>query len=153
MSNVVAFERRIPAMSSNAIAAVRVLEESVRELPQEPIETHHVLHGGMYARSITIPAGVVLTGAEILVPTTLVVNGDVTVYVGDDSIRMQGYCVLAASVGRKQAFIAHEDTMLTMIFATKATSIEQAEEEFTHEAHLLMSRHEGAVNHIHITGE
>ena len=153
MSNVVALERRIPAMSNDAIASVRALEHSLSDMPQQKIETHHALHGGMYARTIQIQAGVLLTGAEILVPTTLIVNGDVTVYVGDQSVRLQGYCLLAAGAGRKQAFLAHEDTILTMLFATDATSIEQAENQFTNEAHMLMSRQDGAINHFNITGE
>ena len=34
---------------------------------QVPIETRHVLHAGMYARTICIPAGVLITGALVKV--------------------------------------------------------------------------------------
>lgn len=153
MGNVVEFKSRVPAMSSEAIAKVRQLETVISALPQTPISTHHILHGGIYARTVMIPAGMVITGALIKVPTTLVICGDCTVHIGDESVRVQGYNVFAASAGRKQAFIAHTDLFLTMSFATAAQTVEDAEDEFTDEAHLLISRSPAAENHVLITGE
>jgi hypothetical protein len=40
-----------------------------------------------------------------------------------------------------------------MIFATQANNVGDAEDEFTDESHMLMSRHPHAVNKITITGE
>lgn len=153
MSGIVAAESRIPAMTAQAIDKVRKLEAVTRELPQVEIATGHVLHGGMYARTICIPAGVVLTGVFIRVPTVLVFDGQATVNSGEEPVTLTGYHVLAASAGRRQAFLAHSETRLTMIFATQAKTVEEAEDQFTDEAHLLFSRKEGAVNHINITGE
>jgi hypothetical protein len=130
----------IPRMSASAVAAVAALEQCILQCEQHPITTHHLLHAGMYARTITIPAGVVLTGALIKRATVLIVNGDTTVATGEDSIRITGYCVLPASAGRKQAFVAHADTQLTMLFPTQATDVRAAEEEFTDEADRLFSR-------------
>ena len=152
MSNI-ATRSAIPAMDLSAIGKVRALEDAILAMPQSPIDTHHVLHAGQYARTILIPAGVVLTGALIRIATTLIVSGDCTVYLGDDAIRVTGYNVLAASAGRKQAFIAHADTYLTMTFATDAQTIEQAEDEFTSESHRLMSRSGDGRNSYLITGE
>lgn len=153
MSSLVAAESRIPAMSIEAIDKVRDLEAITRDLPQVEIPTDHVLHGGMYARTIRIPAGVVLTGVFIRVPTLLVFDGNATVNAGDDAVTMVGHHVLAASAHRRQAFLAHDDTTLTMVFATQAKTVAEAEDEFTDEAHLLFSRKPGAVNRINITGE
>lgn len=150
---LVAAESRIPAMSIEAIDKVRELEAITRELPQVEIATDHVLHGGMYARTICIPAGVVLTGVFIRVPTLLVFDGHATVNSGEDPVTLTGYHVLAASAHRRQAFLAHGDTTLTMVFATQAKTVAEAEDEFTDEAHLLFSRKPGAVNRINITGE
>lgn len=144
---------RILPMTAEAIARVRRLEAALLELPQVPIATDHVLHGGMYARTIMIPAGVVLTGALIRVPTVLILAGDATVDTGEDAVRLTGYHVLAASAHRRQAFLAHADTWLTMVFATRAATVAEAEAEFTDEAHLLLSRQPGAANTIHLTGE
>lgn len=153
MNGLVAAESRIPAMTAQAINKVRALEAVTRELPQVEIATDHVLHGGMYARTVCIPAGVVLTGVFIQVPTLLVFDGHATVNAGEEAATLQGYHVLAASAHRRQAFVAHKDTRLTMVFATKVQTVAEAEDEFTNEAHLLFSRNQGAINTITITGE
>lgn len=154
MNNIVEMRARVPAMADQAIAKVRAIEAQLATLPQADIRTHHVLHGGTYARTIKIPSGVMLTGALIEVATTLIVQGDCHVFIGEDQVaHLSGYNVIAASAHRKQAFMAVTDTWLTMVFATDATSVEQAEEEFTREAELLMSRQYGHENTIIITGE
>ena len=140
-------------LASDAVAKVRELEGVLRELPQVEIATEHVLHAGLYARTIRIPAGVVLTGVFIIIPTMLVVHGHATAYIGGESIDLVGHQVIPASAGRKQAFVAHADTYLTMVFATKAKTVEEAEAEFTDEVHLLFSRKPGAINSTNITGE
>lgn len=153
MSNVIEMKSRVPAMKPEAIEKVRQMEAVIKSLPQTPIITHHVLHGGIYARTVMIPEGTVITGVLIKIATTLVIAGDCTVFIGEDSVRVNGYNVFAASAGRKQAFIAHSDLFLTMSFATNAQTIEQAEEQFTDEAGLLASRGPDAENNIVITGE
>ncbi len=119
---------------------VRRLEEVVLGLPQTRIDTSQVLHAGMYARTVMIPAGVVLTGALIKIAPLLIVEGDVLVYVGGETIELNGYNVLAADANRKQAFVAKTDTYLTMVFPSSAHTTEEAEDEFTDEAHMLTTR-------------
>ena len=130
-----------------------MLPAAISEMPQSEIETHHVLHGGQYVRTVLIPPGVVIVGALVKVPTTLMISGDCTAHLGDESVRVTGYAVLAASAGRKTAFYAHAMTFLTMSFSTSAQTIEQAEDEFTDEAGRLLSRSGRGINHIVITGE
>lgn len=130
----------LPAMSADAVEAVRRLEEASLRQPQVDIPTAHTFHAGLYARTIMIPAGVVLTGAEIKISTLLVINGDVLVYGDDGPVHFIGYHVTLGAVGRKQAFYALADTHLTMLFATQADTVEAAEEEFTDEYERLFSR-------------
>jgi hypothetical protein len=153
MSNLTITAKRIATMSESAIEKVRDLETVLMELPQEPIGTDHVLHGGMYARTIKIPAGVAVTGTVIKVATLLVFQGDALVNTDDGPIELHGYNVMAASAGRKQVFVALTDTLLTMIFPSAAQTIEQAENEFTDEAHLLLTRRGIGTQRIVITGE
>lgn len=148
-----ALQRSIPPMSLAAVDRVRAFEVENLKREQVPIVTHHLIHAGMYARTITIPAGVVLTGALIKRATILIVNGDAQVARGDDTVRLTGYHVLPASAHRKQAFYSYADTDLTMLFPTAAQDVRAAEEEFTDEAELLFSRREDAENVIIITGE
>ncbi|MBS0323587.1 MAG: hypothetical protein JSR19_07015 [Proteobacteria bacterium] len=141
----------IPATPPAALDAVYRFEEALGSLPQIDMPTQHVIHAGLYARTITVPAGCAITGALIKRTTLLVINGDATVFTGQGNARLKGYNVLPASAGRKQAFLAHEDTHITMIFPTCATSVEEAEREFTDEHDLLMSH--ANVNDVIITGE
>jgi len=96
---------------------------------------------------------VAIAGAFIQVPTTLVVSGNVTVYANDQAYEIDGYQVLVASAGRKQVFVAHTDTNMTMTFATDAKTVEDAENEFTSEPDLLASRRHENLNTTIITGE
>ena len=153
MNSLSVIQNRIPAMSESSIAAAQRMTDIVLKAPQTEIPTDHLFHAGTYVRTITIPAGVILCGALIKVATVLVVEGNCLVYVGDESRELNGYNVLAASAGRKQTFVAITDTHLTMIFATEATNVDKAEEEFTDEFELLFSRADGAVNNVTITGE
>lgn len=141
----------IPAMSPAALDNVRALESAVLEQPQVVLTTHHVLHGGMYARTITIPANAVLTGALIEIPTLLIFDGDSEVYLNGESVRLIGHHVLPASAGRKQAFRTYADTHLTMVFPTAAKTVEEAEQQFTNEVDRLGSRRDE--NHVVLTGE
>lgn len=143
----------IPSMRPAEIARVAELELRVLERPQAEIATHHVLHAGVYCRTILMPAGTLLTGALVEIATVLIVAGDCSVAIGDGQPeRLTGHHVLAAGPKRKQAFLAHADTHLTMIFATAAQSVEEAENEFTAEADRLMSRQPGHANTIIVTG-
>jgi hypothetical protein len=142
----------IPAMSDEDVLQVRQLEEEVLKLPQTEITTIHSLHGGVYTRTIFVPAGVVMTGVLITIPTTLIVSGNATVYVGGVAINIEGYKVFPASANRRQALVTNSNTWFTLIFPTDAQTVVEAEEQFTNEAHLLGSRKESSPN-IVLRGE
>ena len=142
----------IPAMSDAVIERVRALEEwHLSTFKQPDIDTSHVFHAGIYARTIILKAGLQMTGCLIRIPTLLMIGGDCYVTLGDDVRRVAGNAVIQCSAMRKSAFLAIADTMITMSFATKATTVEEAEAEFTNEAERLMSRKPGARNVV--TGE
>lgn len=130
----------VEAMSDVAINKVRELEAEAFKLPQVALETTHVFHAGMYARTIKVPAGVLITGALIKVATLLIVEGDAIVYMNDGTAPLIGYHVLSAAAGRKQAFLARKDTHITMVFPTEAKTVRDAEDEFTDEADNLQTR-------------
>jgi len=143
----------IAPMSAGQIANVLALEQQVLACPQLAIKTHHVLHAGLYSRTIVLPADVILTGALIKIATLLLITGDVLVSRGDVSTRVTGHAVLPASAGRKQAFMTYQDTTVTMVFPTNATTVEQAEAEFTDDTDMLFSRRDPDLNTTVITGE
>ena len=139
---------QVPAMAEHDLSAVRKLQEWALAQPQVQIPTHHTLHGGMYARTICLKAGTLIVGALIKVPTLLVLSGDSSVFVGGNERerRYTGHHVIQAQPGRKQVFLAHADTHLTMLFPTSAQTVAEAENEFTDEAQALGSRRPQATN-------
>ena len=141
-------------MSDKDIDKANYMQDIVLAETQVMVDTQHSLHAGVYTRTVMIPKGIIIVGALVKRSTNLIISGHISVTLGDDEERVyKGYAILHAGPNRKQAFIAHEDTHLTMSFATDAETIEDAEDEFTDEAHLLMSRHVDGINHITITGE
>lgn len=153
-NNIVAQQDKlIPAMSEESIERAEEIQEMLLSLPQVYLTTDHILHAGVYVRTIMIPKGVAITGALIKRSVNLSIAGHCIVYLGDEEAReFRGYAVFTAMAHRKQVFIAQEDTFLTMFFATSAKSVEEAENEFTDEAELLMSRQAEGINNITITG-
>jgi hypothetical protein len=116
------------------------------------VQTDHVLHGGMYSRTVTLPAGAVLVGALIRKPTLVITTGTAKVLIGDEWADVRGYHVFPASAGRKQIFVALSPFIITMLFPTSAKTVEEAEDEFTSESKLLLSRRQDS-NSVTITGE
>jgi hypothetical protein len=125
----------------------------IRACPQVEIVTEHLIHGGMYARTIRRGPGVVAVGSLILRATILIVSGPCTLVTGDRRIDLQGYNVLPGLAGRKQLSLTHGDVEMTMIFPTSAKTVEDAENEIFAEADQLVSRRDGDRDTITITGQ
>lgn len=111
--------------------------EQQRVLPQAQCQLQHIIHAGVYTRHLRIPAGVELHGVLIKTPTMLIVTGDLSIGTGGDSLRLIGVHTVIASANRRMALITHKDSTLSMSFATKARTLEEAEAEFTDEVQLL----------------
>ncbi len=132
----------LPPTGEVAMATTRAVEAALMELPQVELQTEHQLHAGVYARTVKIPAGVAITGALIKIPTVLIVSGKLMMSAGDKCIHVNGFASFNCPAGRKQIMVAEEDSYVTMVFASSAKTVEEAEEEFTDEVDLLMSRKE-----------
>ena len=139
--------------TESELAAVRRVEEKLKTVKQNGMETWHVLHGGIYSRTIFLEKDQVIVGAQIKVPTTIMINGSLLISSGGESFEIKGVNIIPASKNRKQIMKATEKTSVTMCFATSAKTVEEAEEEFSDEAGNLMSRFSDSINHINITGE
>lgn len=132
---------------------IAVVHEALLRCDQVDITTEHVLHGGMYSRTIRLAPGIVMVGSLIKLATVLIVNGSTSVLIGDERFDLEGYNVLPGCAGRKQLFVTHGLVEMTMIFPTQAKTVEEAENEVFAEADLLMSRSDGSRDIITITGE
>ena len=128
----------------NTLAKLVAVQSELLKLPQIEVHTDHVLHGGIYTRTIRMKPGTYVMGAHYKVSTTVILAGNLWAYVGQGWKQFTGYNVIPASKGRKQLFATPyentEEAMITMSFRTDAKTVEQAENEMTDEAELLMSR-------------
>ena len=122
------------------ISAVKKLEDEILKAPQVDLETQHCLSGGMYARTITIRAGTVLTGATHKTDHVNIVSGDISVTTDEGVKRFTGYHVLPTKAGSKRAGYAHIDTMWTTVCKTDLVCIEDIEDELVEERANLQTR-------------
>ena len=119
---------------------VQRLEELLLQRPQVDLRTTHVLSGGVYARTITIPAGVCLTGASHKKDHVCVVQGDITVLTDEGPRRLTGQHVLATKAGMKRAGVAHAPTTWTTLCRTDLTDLHEIEAELVEEPEQLQTR-------------
>lgn len=108
--------------------------------PQVDLQTTHVLSGGIYARTVHIPAGVGLTGATHKKDHVCVLQGDITVLTDDGGKRLTGQHVIAVKAGIKRAGIAHAPTTWTTLCRTDLTDLHEIEAELVEEAEQLQTR-------------
>ena len=139
--------------SAVALSRLDRANERILQFPQVAIATEHLLHGGMYARTIRLGPGVVMMGSLIRLATTLIVHGDCSVIAGDEKIDLSGYNILPGCAGRKQLFLTRSSVEMTMLFPTQATNVTEAENEVFVEADQLMSRKDGSGDQVRVTGQ
>lgn len=140
MTQVVERRISIGEMTDQSINKIRHMENFMLKMPQVSMKTEHVLHGGVYARTLTVPAGTLMTGVVVKIQTVLIVNGKCKIFNGISTVDFEGYNVLPANAPRKMTLLAIEETRLTMIFPTDATTVKEAEEIFTDESSSLVTR-------------
>jgi hypothetical protein len=121
-------------------SSIKRLEEAILQAPQIDLCTQHCLSGGMYARTITIKAGTVLTGATHKTDHINIVSGDISVTTDEGVKRLTGYHVLSTKAGSKRAGYAHADTMWTTVCKTDLACIEDIEDELVEESSNLQTR-------------
>lgn len=156
MSEPLTVNSSMLATSPEVIDQIRGLQEKLVEhentIPFK-VQTEHVLHGGMYARTIRLAPAVLIVGVLIKIPTLLIVHGDCEVFAGNRWYAIKDYQVIPTSAGRKQVYVTRGATEITMLFPTSAKTVEEAEAEFTDEAGDLLSRRKDCDDIVIITGE
>jgi hypothetical protein len=143
----------LTAPSSAMLNQIDRVNDLIRSCPQEEVVTEHLIHGGMYSRTIRRRPGVKAVGSLILRPTILIVNGPCSMLVDGKRVDLDGYNVIPGMAGRKSLSVTRGEVEMTMIFPTSATTVEEAENEIFAEADQLMSRKDGSRDTIVITGQ
>ena len=138
-----------PAM----LAQLDEVNRIILACPQIELSTEHLFHGGMYARTIRLAPDTKMMGSLIRVATVLIVHGDCSVLIGDERIKLTGYNVIPGCAGRKQLFWTHGPVEMTMLYPTRITAVDEAEEEIFAEADQLLSRKDDSRDTVVVTGQ
>lgn len=113
-------------------ARVEALESQIEKLPQAECPVRHLFAPGIYAREMTIPAGVVLTGAVHRTEhLNIVSKGRITVSTDDGMKEVCAPFTFVSKPGTKRVGYAHEETVWTTIHATTTTDLDALVEELT----------------------
>ena len=115
-------------------------ESILAQAPQLFIPIEHTLHGGLYIRMATIPAGAYLTGAACRRDHVCAVMGDIDVTTDEGPRRLLGLNFLRVRAGMKRAGRALTDTRWALIVRTDATTVEDAEADLVEHPEQLQSR-------------
>lgn len=153
MSELTPLYTRMRPSSPAAIDKVTRFADALKELPQTPFVTEHMLHAGMYTRTVRLPGYTACAAVLIKVPTVLIIHGPAHIYADDEVIEVQGYSVLPGSAGRKIAFVTFGDVALSMMFPTDAKTVDEAQRQFTDEHALLVPLDKADEHVVLITGE
>lgn len=114
-------------MTINIINKVGTLESIMQDLPQADIPTTHDFMGGMYARTIYLKKGMLLTGAIHLTDHLNIVTGDITIAGESGQKRYTGTHIVPSKAGTKRVGLVHEDTTWTTILKTNLTEVNEIE--------------------------
>lgn len=111
---------------------VVALEREIQKFPQVNCPVRHYFAPGMAAREMTIPAGVVVTGAVHRHEHLCTVSkGRIIVSTDDGMKELAAPCTIVSKPGAKRVGYAVEETVWTTYHATHTTDIDQLIEEIT----------------------
>jgi hypothetical protein len=105
-------------LNTLVVDAINNLEQKLLALPQADVPVSTVSMGGMHARTITIAAGTILTGAVHLTDHLNIMFGDITIAGENGAQRFTGHHVIPSMAGAKRVGYAHADTIWTTILKT-----------------------------------
>lgn len=111
---------------------VIALEREIQQLPQVDCPVRHYFAPGMAAREMTIPAGVVLTGAVHRHEHLCTISkGRIVVSTDDGMKELVAPCTIVSMAGAKRVGYAIEETVWTTYHATNETDPDRLIEEIT----------------------
>ena len=95
------------------------LERALLALPQVDCPVRHVFAEGLYARELTIPAGVTCTGKVHLTEhISILSKGSITVWTDEGMATLEAPAIVTSKPGLKRVGHAHTETVWTTVHAT-----------------------------------
>jgi hypothetical protein len=112
---------------------LKELENELLKLDQVEIPTEHQFMGGIYLRSISVPAGTLIIGKRHRNETcNILLSGIMSIYIGEDqpTKRLTGPCIFRSDPGSKKMGYAHTDCVFMNLHPTNETDLDKIEAEF-----------------------
>jgi hypothetical protein len=104
------------------------MEAFMLEQPQVEIPVKHHFCSGIYAREITAPAGVIMTGmVHKTEHLNIMSKGEVSVMTEDGMVRFKAPCTFVSKPGTKRIGYVHEEMVWTTIHATTEADLAKIE--------------------------
>lgn len=111
---------------------VAALETAMQEYPQIDCPVKHHFAPGVYLREMTIPAGVVLTGAvHKTCHLSMLSKGHIQLVGDTDTVELKAPATVLSQPGTKRAIYAIEEAVWTTIHATDTVDLDALVEELT----------------------
>lgn len=111
---------------------VNALELDMLKQPQVALEVRHDFSPGIYARSLFIPGGVMLTGKIHKFEHLCIMSAGVMAVLIDGQLQtVQGPFICKSPPGTKRIAYAYTDTIWTTIHHTDETDLDKIEAHFT----------------------
>lgn len=109
---------------------ILAMEEFMLQQEQVEIPVRHHFCNGIYAREVTAPAGVIMTGmVHKTEHLNIMLKGEVSVMTEDGMKRFKAPCTFVSRPGTKRIGYVHEEMVWTTIHATQETDLQKIEAE------------------------
>lgn len=106
-------------------ARVERLEAILEGQPQVECPVRHHFAPGVYMREMTVPAGVIATGAVHKTEHLTIVAGHCLLTTDDGPREFVGYTTFLSKPGAKRAIQAIEETIVTTVHPTEETDLDK----------------------------
>ena len=119
------------AMGLSLRDKVFAIEARMRQMPPVELTLRHFFSPGVYARELTIPAGVLLTG-EIhkYQQLNILSKGTISVLLEDGIHKIEAPFTVVSPPGTKRIAYAHTDCVWTTILGTYETEVDKIHAHF-----------------------
>lgn len=131
---MVKYSITVQSKKATAQQKAKRLEESLLSVPQVDCPVEHYFAPGVWARQITIPAGVVLVGAIHKTDNLAVLSkGTILLVTDEQPVELTAPCTVMVRAGQKNAAVAVTDAVWTNFFPNPddETEIDKLVEKFS----------------------
>lgn len=112
--------------------AVSAFEAEMYKLPQVELEVKHYFSKGVYARELSIPAGVLLTGKiHKYQQINILSKGKIRVLTDSGIVEVEAPFTVVSPPGTKRIALAITDCVWTTFLPTDETDQHKIEDQFT----------------------